>query len=116
MCVGLIPIDFEAIEKAQERGKIEILAKAKEIVTKKISKIPKGYFDYLCTPTKGKEIVHYAQHATATCCRRCVARWHNIPEDVVLTEPQVDYFVELIEMYIDEKVPGITSEGLKMKA
>jgi len=24
------------------------------------------------------EIVHYAQHATAACCRKCIEYWHGI--------------------------------------
>lgn len=30
------------------------------------------------TPMRGHP-VFIAQHATATCCRGCLAKWHNIP-------------------------------------
>lgn len=100
-------IDPAAIQYANQRGRLSILIKAKEIITKKIAKIPQGYFDYLCTPKKGKEIVHYAQHATATCCRKCLDRWHNIPEDVVLTEEQINYCVNLIDLYMLDRLPNL---------
>jgi hypothetical protein len=108
-------VDQDAIERAKLRGKFKVLGKAREILTKKIAKIPQGYFDYLCTPKKGKEIVHYAQHATATCCRNCVERWHKIPQDRILTESEIDYFVELIRFYIEEKIPKITEQGIESK-
>lgn len=101
-------IDDSAIVYAKKRGKKEVLIAAKNIITKKIAKIPTTHWDNLCTPKTGKEIVNYAQHATATCCRKCVERWHNIPKDVVLSEGQVDYFVQLIGLYIDEKIPELT--------
>ncbi len=108
-------IDEGAIVKARTRGKKAVLSKAKDILTKKIAKIPTGHFDYQCTPKKGHEIVNYAQHATATCCRNCVERWHKLPQDIVLSEEQVDYFVKLIGLYIDEKVPDITEEGISVE-
>ena len=41
----------------------------------------------------GKQI---AQHATATCCRGCLAKWHNIPQGVSLSEEQQRYIVAVI--------------------
>ncbi|HDP4967334.1 TPA: DUF4186 domain-containing protein, partial [Escherichia coli] len=37
------------------------------------------------TPMRGHP-VFIAQHATATCCRCCLAKWHNIPQGVSLSE------------------------------
>ena len=37
------------------------------------------------TPMRGHP-VFIAQHATATCCRGCLAKWHNIPKGVSLSE------------------------------
>jgi hypothetical protein len=95
---------------AHKRGKKAILQRAKELITKRIAKIPVGRFDYRCTPKDGKEIIDYAQHATATCCRRCLEHWHDIPQNVVLTEAQVDYCVSLVERYISDKIPDLKDE------
>ena len=40
--------------------------------------------------------VFIAQHATATCCRGCLAKWHNIPQGVSLSEEQQRYIVAVI--------------------
>lgn len=106
-------VDEKAIEKGRQRGMLQVVAKAREIITKKIAKIPLGHYDYLCTPKGGTEIVHYAQHATATCCRKCAERWHHIPQDRVLTNAEIDYFVELIRLYVQEKIPNIKEVGIK---
>ena len=47
--------------------------------------------------------VFIAQHATGTCCRSCLAKWHNIPASVELSEKQVDYIVEIIMRWIEKK-------------
>ena len=51
------------------------------------------------TPMKGHP-VFIAQHATATCCRGCINKWHKIPKDVELTQEQQDYIVGLIMEWI----------------
>ena len=44
------------------------------------------------TPMRGHP-AFIAQHATATCCRACLAKWHFIPPGRELTEEQVAYVV-----------------------
>ena len=51
------------------------------------------------TPMKGHP-VFIAQHATATCCRDCLYKWHHINKDVELTDKQVDYVVNVILKYL----------------
>jgi len=47
------------------------------------------------TPWRGHP-VFVAQHATATCCRSCLAKWHFINQGVDLTSEQQDYIVKVI--------------------
>lgn len=47
------------------------------------------------TPMRGHP-VFIAQHATATCCRGCLAKWHNIPPGVALSDEQQGYVVDVI--------------------
>lgn len=47
------------------------------------------------TPMRGHP-VFIAQHATATCCRGCLEKWHNIPHGYPLTETQQQYIVDVI--------------------
>lgn len=44
--------------------------------------------------------VFIAQHATGTCCRGCLARWHGLPRDVELTEQEQQYVVDVIERWL----------------
>lgn len=103
-------IEPKAITNAVKRGKIAVLEKARHIISSKIAKIPVGHYDYLGTPKKGGEIVNYAQHATATCCRKCLERWHNIDQTHVLTKEEIEYCVGLIEYYIDDRISDIPDE------
>ncbi|WP_260864443.1 DUF4186 domain-containing protein [Citrobacter sp. Marseille-Q6884] len=47
------------------------------------------------TPMRGHP-VFIAQHATATCCRGCLAKWHAIPQGQPLSEEQQRYVVTVI--------------------
>lgn len=48
--------------------------------------------------------VFVAQHATATCCRKCLARWHGIPRGRALTETQQHYAVAAIDRWLREQL------------
>ena len=51
------------------------------------------------TPMKNHP-VFIAQHATGTCCRGCLEKWHKIPKGVELTDNQINYVVALIMEWI----------------
>ncbi len=51
------------------------------------------------TPMRGHP-AFIAQHATATCCRACLEKWHFIPRGVPLTSEQADYIVVVIERWL----------------
>ena len=52
------------------------------------------------TPMKGHP-VFIAQHATATCCRGCLEKWHKIPKGRELTKEEIDYVVNVIMRWIE---------------
>lgn len=54
------------------------------------------------TPMRGHP-VFIAQHATATCCRECLQKWHGIPKGRPLTEKETAYTVGLIMEWIDRQ-------------
>ncbi|VDZ94132.1 putative cytoplasmic protein [Salmonella enterica subsp. enterica] len=41
-----------------------------------------------------------AQHATATCCRGCLAKWHQIPQGEPLSKAQQQYIVSVIHYWL----------------
>jgi len=51
------------------------------------------------TPMKGHP-VFVAQHATATCCRKCLNKWHKIPSNRPLTAKEIRFVVALIMEWI----------------
>ena len=54
------------------------------------------------TPMKGHP-VFLAQHATATCCRGCLEKWHHIPKHRALTEEEIQYIVRVIMRWIQKE-------------
>lgn len=52
------------------------------------------------TPMRQIHPVFIAQHATATCCRDCLYKWHYIPKGRQLTEKEIDYIVDVIIKWI----------------
>ena len=51
------------------------------------------------TPFKNHP-VFVAQHATATCCRKCMNKWYKVPKGVELTPEQIDFSVDMIIHWI----------------
>ena len=54
------------------------------------------------TPMRGHP-AFIAQHATATCCRGCLAKWHYVARGKPLSAEQVDYIVGVIERWLTEQ-------------
>lgn len=52
------------------------------------------------TPMRGHP-VFIAQHATATCCRGCLAKWHKIPAGEALTEGQRERVAAVIRRWLE---------------
>jgi hypothetical protein len=44
--------------------------------------------------------VFVAQHATATCCRGCLQKWHQIPKGRELTAQEQEYIVNVISAWL----------------
>ncbi len=54
------------------------------------------------TPMRGHP-VFVAQHATATCCRGCLSKWHHIPEHRPLSKEEQAYVVQLIMAWLKKE-------------
>lgn len=55
------------------------------------------------TPMRGHP-VFIAQHATATCCRGCIEKWHNFPQHRKLTKTEQEYLVSVIIEWINRQI------------
>jgi len=65
------------------------------------------------TPYRGHP-VFVAQHATATCCRTCLARWHGIAKGNQLTDEELLLVVDTITRFIERELmsrPGYPAIG-----
>ena len=51
------------------------------------------------TPWGGHPVFR-AQHATATCCRNCLFKWHGIPKKKELTEQEIEYILLVIKKWL----------------
>lgn len=81
-----------------EKGMDKIQEHAYDFINKKLKPAyPKN--DGRQTAMKGHP-VFIAQHATGTCCRGCLEKWHHIPKGRELTNEEVDYIVKVIMRWI----------------
>jgi hypothetical protein len=54
------------------------------------------------TPMRGHP-VFIAQHATATCCRGCLEKWHRIPRGRELTDEEMDHVLAVLERWLSNQ-------------
>lgn len=99
----------------QQKGPYIIQEHAKAFINQRLAEqYPKN--DGKQTPWKGHP-VFVAQHATATCCRGCLSKWHNIKEGAILTQQQQDYIIEVIMYWLTlkkTKTIKITNRNLSL--
>ncbi|MDR5828797.1 DUF4186 domain-containing protein [Caballeronia sp. LP006] len=82
----------------RERGVEAVVAQAHELIAKRLA--PQAPLnDGKQTPFRGHP-VFIAQHATATCCRGCLAKWHDIAAGKVLDEAERRHVVDAIDRWL----------------
>lgn len=85
-----------------EKGIDTIRMHAYDFITKRLA--PKYIEnDGKQTPMRGHP-VFIAQHATATCCRGCLYKWHHIDKDKELNNDEIDYIVNIIMKWIEKHI------------
>ena len=95
-------------ELALRRG-VDVLRERTEKAVRSALKKPRSAnaYDGRQTPREtsaSARIQHYAQHATATCCRQCLEYWHAIPAEDELSDEQLEYCIALAWEYIDRRL------------
>ncbi|MEU3841047.1 DUF4186 domain-containing protein [Streptomyces sp. NPDC028635] len=91
---------------AELKGPATIRRHAHDLIGKRLAPA-EPYKDGKQTPYRGHP-VFVAQHATATCCRTCLQRWHGIPKGRELSHAERDYVVEVICRWIGREMTGGT--------
>ena len=93
----------------RNRGMQSVLTHAGEFVARRLASAEPPN-DGRQTPMRGHP-VFVAQHATATCCRGCLARWHDIPAGRPLTAEEQGHVVRAIGRWLAECVPEAVSKA-----
>lgn len=86
-----------------QKGWPVVLAHAHDFIARRLAPAePPG--DGRQTPFRGHP-VFVAQHATATCCRGCLEKWHAIPKGCPLDARQQAYVAAVIETWLRRHAP-----------
>lgn len=94
---------------AEERGPSTIRLHARDLIAQRLAPAEPDK-DGRQTPYRGHP-VFVAQHATATCCRSCLQRWHHIPKGRELSRDERAYVVDVICRWIEREVAGSPAAG-----
>lgn len=83
----------------QEKGLPLVLTHAADFVRTRLAlaHIPN---DGKQTPMRGHP-VFVAQHATATCCRGCLQKWHDIAQGHALSQAEQDYVLKVLAAWLE---------------
>lgn len=89
-------------EYVREKGLETIRQHARDFIAKREAPavIPN---DGKQTPMRGHP-VFIAQHATATCCRECIRKWHKMQLGRELSQIQQEYLVDVIMTWIQKEM------------
>ncbi len=85
----------------EDKGIDKIRNHAYDFVTKRLADTS-NVTDGKQTPMKGHP-VFIAQHATGTCCRSCLEKWHHIRKNKNMTDDDIKYVVDIIMSWIEKE-------------
>ena len=89
----------------EKKGLPTVLDHARDFVARRLAPAAPPN-DGKQTPWRGHP-VFVAQHATATCCRGCLEKWHGITSGHQLTSEEQDHVVAAIERWLRlQDAPG----------
>ena len=82
----------------KQKGIETILEHARDFISKRLAQAH-PVNDGRQTPMRNHP-VFIAQHATGTCCRKCLEKWHRIPKGQPLTEEQINYILQVLKQWL----------------
>jgi hypothetical protein len=108
-----VSIDLRAWNKAKRVGRKRLHEQAMKRVTKEMTRNDSGaghqtsYFG---------DVIAYAQHAVAACCRKCAAYWYGLPSDLNVppSDAQIQFMVSAVQTYLDIRLPDLPNEAQKV--
>jgi hypothetical protein len=115
---SIIPQKLTSLRKSKFRSKFRLTKKDRDyIAAKGLETIKEHAFKFINarvapdfpkndgkqTPMRGHP-VFIAQHATATCCRKCIQKWHGIEKGRTLNGSEINFIVALIMGWIERQL------------
>lgn len=107
-----VDIDEGALNHALRKGRVALLASAEKRLATSVGR-ESPYRDGQQTPFSGN-VLYYAQHATASCCRTCIEYWHDIPKGRALTAEELTYLGGLVTRYVADRLPDLPDGPTKV--
>ena len=86
-----------------ERGMATVMEHGRDFIAKRLAPA-QPVNDGKQTPFRGHPIF-VAQHATATCCRGCLAKWHDIPKGHALTDDEQAHVLAALQRWLEREMP-----------
>jgi hypothetical protein len=87
---------------AEQKAPSTLRLQTRDLIAQRLAPA-EPYKDGKQTPYRGHP-VFVAQHATATCCRSCLQRWHQIAKGHELTREERGYVVDVICRWIEREL------------
>lgn len=110
-----IPLTERAQNYALRKGRRALADAALRLIRSTVGKVADA-FDGRRVPWEDRgHILNFAQHATATCCRKCIEVWHEIPANRALSDEEIAYFAALLLVYVDARMPNLTPSPRAVK-
>ncbi len=89
------------LEYLRDKGLPVVLEHAADFIEKRLA-MASPVNDGKQTPMRHHP-VFIAQHATATCCRSCLEKWHRIPKGRPLEVAEKQYVLKVIKQWLSSE-------------
>jgi hypothetical protein len=90
----------------EQKGLETVLQHARRFIAERLAPAqPRN--DGRQTPLRGHP-VFVAQHATATCCRSCLAKWHGIAPGSTIPQEGIEYILLVIERWLAHQTASLS--------
>ena len=120
---------FESLKRSHFRNRFQLSLTEKNYLQQKTMGVVLAHARALLEariapanpPNDGKQTpmlghpVFVAQHATASCCRGCLAKWHGIERGSALNDSQIKYLILVIERWLKAEMSEYSSPDLPVQ-
>lgn len=99
-----IRLGAKELRYLREKGIDEVLSHGARFIEERLA--PAAPLNDGKQTPRGNHPAFTAQHATATCCRSCLEKWHGIPQGREMTAAEKRFVLELIGGWLSRQGSG----------